>query len=186
MQAQETELAKRGFGPFFIINTFMKIIAINVTELGQQEYVDKVSNILNTEVICLSYKDIDPSIITDSLYTKLSLGALTLEQYVIDHPNYNTYDKAFVNAFMFWDSSLDKIERLQPYIDVMFKNWFMVQDQLNPKWIFGDIKTLIKWAGSLHKINENDFYYVHPHLKHDFTSSLVYAGRIGLNVQGLV
>lgn len=185
MQAQETELAKRDFGPFFIINILMKIIAVNLTDTEQTNYFNQLSTVFGTEIIPLSYKDIDNDI-TGDLYTKLSLGALSLEQYVIDHPEYNSPNKSFINALMFWEPNLEQVDKLVPYKNLFIKNWFILQEQENPKWIFGNISALTKWAGSLYKINKNDFYFTHPHMVKDFTPSLVYAGRIGINVQGLI
>jgi len=164
----------------------MKIIAINLTDSDQTDFISQVAAKLNTEIINLNYNQGDPSLVPDDLYTRMSLGALTLEQYVIDNPDYNSPDKKFVNALMFWEPNINKIDKLLPYVNVFIKNWFMVQDQADPKWIFGNISALTKWAGSLHKVNKNDFYSMEPHLDNQITHTLIYAGRIGLNVQGLI
>lgn len=186
MQAQETELAKRGFGPFFFINTCMKIIAINLTDIDQSNFVIQISKILNYGVVCLSYKDFDATIDTNDLYTKLSLGALTLEQYAIDNKEFATYDKTFINCLMFWNPNIDKVKSIIPYTNLLIKNWLLFDNQNSPNWVFGNVSTCIKWAGSLYKLKQSDFHYTHPHLTNELTPSIVYAGRIGLNVQGVV
>jgi hypothetical protein len=164
----------------------MKIVSINLTNTDQSDFIHQVSDTLNIEIVDLNYNQGNPEIISDDFYTKLSLGALTLEQYIIDNSEYNTPNKKFFNALIYWEHDINKIDKLIPYVNVFTRNWFLVQDQTNPNWIFGDISALTKWAGSLYKINKDEFYIIDQYLKNNLTSSLVYAGRIGMNVQGLI
>lgn len=164
----------------------MNVIAINLTDSDQTQYLDQVSSILQTNIINLNYNNIDDSINSNSLYTKLCLAALSLENYIIDNTSYNNPNKSYINCLLYWQPDTNNLDKIVIYKDMFIKNWCVIQNQNDPNWIFGNIPTLCKWAGSLHKINTNDFYTREPGLDNCISHALVYAGRIGLNVQGLV